>query len=106
MIFNRPDLLTRLEVWWPRYNDQYTATGEKVALLHKEKVDKGTPWLIVEFTKAKHLYGQRFCIKRSEAQKCPVGSNGTAPMYIVPMSKLEGWDKVSEIKAVIQSFGW
>lgn len=100
MIFNKPHILTRMEIWSPRYSDQHKEEGERVALLACYKVDAASPWIIVEFTKAKHLLGQRYCVKREVAQKCPRDTNGKIPMYAVPMSKLEGWDTVSEVKAI------
>jgi len=106
MIFNYPHRLTKLEVWFPKYSTQYSDVGEKVALLHKDKVDHATGWFLVEFTKAKHLEGQRFCISKKKAQSCPVGTNGKAPMYEVPMSMLEDWGTASEVKQVITGFGW
>lgn len=106
MIIKAPHLLTKLPIWWPKYSTQYSGVGEKVALLHKDKVDHGTVCILVEFTRAKHLKGQRFCIMREEAQRCPITTNGAAPMYEVPMSKLENWDSVEEIHNIINSFGW
>jgi hypothetical protein len=110
VIFNRPNMLTHVEVWFPKYSTQYGEIGERVALPAKYKVDAGTPWIIIPFTKAKHLKGLRYCIKRSDAQKYPIVKNGTGPnaidCYEIPMSKLEHWDTVEEVKEVIRSFGW
>lgn len=97
MTFKNPHLLTHLPIWWPKYSTQYGEVGERVALMHKEKVDHGTGWLIIEFTKAKHLAGQRYCINKKEAQTYPVTNNGSALMYEVPMSKLEAWDTNEEL---------
>ena len=105
MIFKTPSHLTKLEIWAPRYSDKYIS-GERVALLAKYKVDAGSPWILIEFTKAKHLQNQRYCIKRSDAQNCAIDTNGKIPCYAVPMSMLETWNTVEEIKQVIQSFGW
>lgn len=105
MIFNKPHLLTKLEIWTPRYSDAYK-DGERVALLAKYKVDQASPWILVEFTKAKHLNGQRYCIKRVDAQRCNLDTNGKIPCYAVPMSKFENWDTVQEVKSIIKSFGW
>lgn len=110
MIFKTPHILTKIEVWFPKYSTKYTDLKERVALLACYKVDGGSPWIIVEFTKAQHLKGQRYCIKRSDAQACPVVMNGNKktaiPCYEVPMSKLENWDTVDEVKQVIAGFGW
>lgn len=77
-----------------------------MALLAKYKVDAASPWILIEFTKAKHLLGQRYCIKRSEAQTYPLVQNGTIDCYEVPMSKLEHWDTTQDVKNIIQGFGW
>ena len=103
--FRRTEPRTVLDIWFPRYSSLY-ATGERVALLSKSKVDHATPWLIINFTKAKHLQGQRFCIKRVEAQECPLDSNGTIPCYAVAMSKLQPYDTAEEVKHIIDGFGW
>lgn len=100
MIFKNPSLLTTLDIWTPRYSDQYK-DGERVALLAKYKVDAGSPWIIVKFTKAKHLIGQRYCIKRSDAQQCKLDTNGKIPCYAVPMSKFEHYETVQEINGII-----
>lgn len=106
MIFNKPSLLTKLNIWAPKYSAKYTDIKERVALLAVYKVDHASPWILVEFTKAKHLLGQRYCVKRSEVQACRVESNGSIPCYAVPMSKLEDWITVSEVEENINSFGW
>lgn len=99
IIINKPHLCTILEVWQPKYNSKSLTKeyDEPVALLHKRKVDHGSPILVVSFTKAPHLNGQRFAIKKGDAQKHAVGSNGKAPMYEVPLSHLETYSISSEI---------
>jgi len=104
MIISKPWLATKLDVWFPRYHDQWE--GERVALLHKDKVDHATLNIIVEFTKAKHLKGQRFAISRAYAQTHAVGTNGSAPMYIIPMSHFEDWVSGSEVIEEVKSLGW
>lgn len=107
MIFNKPELLTHLPIWAPRYKDKYDKElAEPLALLACYKVNQGSPWLIIEFTKRPSLKGLRFCIKRSEAERCKLDSNTKIPCYAVPMSKLQRWDTVAEVKQVIASFGW
>lgn len=96
MIINKPHLLTKLEIWMPRYSDMYT-DGERVALLACYKVDNASPIILVEFTKAKHLKGQRFCIERKKAQSFRVDNNGKIACYAVPMSAFEGWDTAQEV---------
>lgn len=98
MIIHKAYMCTRMQVWTPRYHDKKDGGGEYMALLHKNKVDFASPVIIVEFTKAKHLAGQRFAIRKQVAQKCEVGTNGKAPMYLVPMSKFEPWSDAREIR--------
>lgn len=97
MTIKDPKSLTKLEIWMPRYSSAYTATRERVALLAKYKVDNATPILLVEFTKAKHLIGQRFAIKRTDAQSYPVDSNGKIDCYAVPMSAFSNWETYDEL---------
>lgn len=89
---------TKLDIWYPKYSAQYTDTQDRVVLLSKYKVDHGTPIILINFTKAKHLMGQRYCISRGKAQKYPVESNGKIECYSVPMSALDTWEKASEQK--------
>lgn len=106
MIFNKPQQLTKIEIWSPRYKDKHGELAQPIVLLAQYKVDAASPWIIVEFTKAKHLLGQRYCIKRSEAQAHKLDSNSKIPCYAVPMSKFESWDSVDDVKQVIAGFGW
>ncbi len=110
MIFRSPHLLTKIEVWYPKYSTKYTDLDERAVLLAKYKVDSGSPWLTVEFTRAKHLLGQHYCIKRADAQTYPVVKNGTKTTaiecYEIPMSALENWDSVATIWETIKGFGW
>jgi hypothetical protein len=103
MIINQPHLCTHLPVWAPRYKDKYREYGEYVALVHKRKVDFSSPVIIIEFPKAKHLAGQRFCIRKQDAQRCEVGTNGVAPMYLIPMSAFEPWESAAEIRDIAES---
>lgn len=106
MIFKHPSLLTRLEIWSPRYKDKYGDLAEPVVLLAQYKVANASPWILVEFTKAKHLLGQRYCIRREAAERSIPDTNGKIPCYAVPLSKFEGWDSVADIHKVIAGFGW
>ena len=107
MIFNKPHVLTRMEIWSPRYKDKHGELAEPIVLLACYKVDAASPWIIIEFTKAKHLMGQRYCVQRSVAQSCKRDSNTKIPCYAVPMSKLEHWDTSEEVKRVIdEELGW
>jgi len=106
MIFKNPHILTKIQVWTPRYHDKKDGDGEWIVLLAKYKVDNASPWILVEFTKAKHLMGQRFCIKRSDAQTYRIEKNGkkasAIDCYAVPISKLERWDTVEEVKQIVE----
>ena len=99
ILIKEPRLTTKLEVFTPRYKNKHQAGGEMEALLHMRKVHQATSIIIVEFTKAKHLQGQRFAITRDTVQKCPIGSNrkdGIKNMYIVPMSLFDNWRSYEE----------
>lgn len=97
MTIHKPHLCTKLDIWFPRYSDAYTDTNERVALLAQYKVLNASPVIIVNFSKAKHLAGQRFCIKREDVQRCKIDSNGKIPCYAVPMSSFESWDSAAEL---------
>lgn len=103
MTINKPHICTRLDIWFPRYSSAYTDTGERVALLSKDKVDHATPVFIVNFTKAKHLLNQRFAITREDAMRFPIDSNGKIPCYAVPMSAFEHWESAAEVAAIANS---
>lgn len=97
-LIHKPHLLTRLEIWAPKYSTAYTDTEERVALLAKYKVDYASPVIIVEFTKAKHLMFQRFCIDREKAKSFPLESNTKIPCYAVPMSAFEPYELATELR--------
>lgn len=98
MIIHKPHLCTKLSIWAPRYSDAYGDTDERVALLAQYKVDQASPVIIVDFTKAPHLQGQRFCITRVKAQSCKLDNNGKIVCYVVPMSAFDGWDSAAEVR--------
>lgn len=89
-ILLHPDECTKIEVWYPKYSLDS-------ALLAKYKVDNATPIIIIDFTKAKHLKGLRFAVRKKVAQECEVDDNGKIAVYRVPMGKLETWESHSEI---------
>ena len=94
MTIKDPHLCTKMQIWQPKYN---TSHGDYEVWLHKNKVDHATPIILIEFTKAKHLIGQRFAITREKAMRYPVGTNGKAPMYKVTFSVLDRWESASEV---------
>lgn len=91
-----------MDIWSPRYKDKHGDLAEPVVLMARYKVDQASPWIIVDFTKARHLIGQRYCIKRSDAQSCPLDSNTKIPCFAVPLSKLENWDTAKEVKEIVE----
>lgn len=103
MIINKPHFCTKLDIWAPRYSDAHTDLSERVALLAQYKVAQSSPVIIVNFTKAKHLAGQRFCIKKEDVLRCPVDSNGKIPCYAVPMSAFESWETGQEVNEIAMS---
>jgi hypothetical protein len=106
MLIKNPAICTTLEIWQPRYSSLYSDTQERVALLAVYKVEHASPIIIISFTKAAHLRGQRFAIKKSTVLKCPVDSNGSIPCFSVRMSLLEPWQSAAEVKEIIEGFGW
>jgi hypothetical protein len=99
MIIHKPHLCTKLVVWAPKYNNGSLTQdyGEQVALLHRRKVDFASPVVLIEF-KAKHLQGQRFCIRKQDAQRHAIGTNGKAQMYEIPMSHFDSWSTAQEVR--------
>lgn len=93
---HKPHHCTKLDIWFPRYSSAYTATNERVALLAQYKVQSASPLIIVNFTKAKHLMGQRFCVRKEDVLRCPIDTNGKIPCYAVPMSKFAPWESAAE----------
>jgi hypothetical protein len=97
MIINKPHLCTKLEIWAPRYSSAYTDTNERVVLLAQYKMYHASPVVIVKFTRAKHLDGQRFCVKKEDVLRCPLDTNGKIACYAVPMSMFESWESAAEV---------
>lgn len=95
MIIAKPHLCTKVQIWNPKYN---TDSGDWEVWISQRKVTYGSPVIIVEFTKAKHLIGQRFCVRRQDVERSEVGTNGRIPVYKLPFDKLEGYDLASEIR--------
>ena len=72
-----------LEIWQPRYKDNTVLLAQyKVDACKEDEID-------IKFTKAKHLEGIKFFIKKSEAQKYPMCDNGRISCYEVPFNMLE-----------------
>lgn len=102
MIINYPHLCTKLEIWAPKYSKVHIE-GEWVVLISKYKAHHSSPVILIEFTKAKHLKGQRFAIERSKAEKFPIVSNGRIDCYEIPFSELENWETAKEVREVAES---
>lgn len=94
MFIRQPHLCTVLEIWWPKYHSD---TGEWEFWPSKYKVHHASPTIIVKFTKAKHLIGQRFAIRRTDIEKTPIGTNRKIDVYRVPFSALEPYDTPADI---------
>lgn len=100
MIINKPHLCTKIEIWQPKYHSE---TGDWEVWIGKRKVGYASPVIIIQFTKAKHLMGQRFCIRRQDVEKCKEVSNGRIPCYAVPFDMLEGYDTAQEINDLVNN---
>lgn len=96
MIISHPQLCTILPIWFPKYHVKEDPDSWEVWPL-VSKVNYASPVVIVKFTKAKHLEGQRFCIKRQDIEKCEIGTNGKAPVYKVPFNMLESYQTAQEV---------
>ncbi len=103
MTINKPHLLTKISIWSPRYKDKHGELAEPVVLLAKYKVHHGSSVILVEFTKAKHLIGQRYCITRDAAQRYPTETNGRIECYVIPLSAFDGWETYEEVNDIAMS---
>jgi hypothetical protein len=54
--------------------------------------------IIIEFTKAKSLEGQRFAIRVSDAMKYPTETNGKIDCFVIPLTDLENWESRREFE--------
>lgn len=100
MIINKPYLCTKVEIWNPKYN---TDSDDWEVWLSVRKMNYASSVVIIEFTKAKHLMGQRFCVRRQDVEHCEQGTNGKIPIFKVPFSKLESYETTSEIRNIALS---
>lgn len=98
MILHSPHLCTKIQIWQPKYHTEDSEDWE--VWLSKNKVLHASPVILVEFTKAKHLKNQRFCVRRQDAERSPEGTNGRIPVYKVPFSKLGGWKSAKEVNEI------
>jgi hypothetical protein len=98
MTINKLHMCTKLDIWAPRYSSKYSDDAEWVALIAQYKVQNASPVIIINFPKAKHLEGQRFCITKQELMRCKLDSNGKIACYAVPMSKFEAWETGAEVR--------
>jgi hypothetical protein len=103
-------LMTKLQIWHPKYSTKHSELAEPVVLLAKSKVYHASPTILVEFTKAKSLRFQRFCISRADAQTYPEETNGKITCLAVPIHALSNWKTVEEdreeIRHTIEQLGW
>lgn len=94
MLINKLHLATKIPIWYPKYD---TPSGDYEVWISKFKMRYASPVVIVQFTKAKHLIGQRFAIRRYDIEKCPTGTNGKIQVYKVPFSMLEPYETAADI---------
>jgi len=103
------------KVFTPRYKDK-NEVGQWICLIPVYKVEQGTAWQKIEFTKAKHLMGKRYCIDKKEVMEhCTIAQiknkqGGFTGMYEIPESLWHSWQTQAEdndtIRETIVSFGW
>lgn len=98
MVIHKPHLLTTLDIWSPRYSDKYGDTAEWVVLVADYKLQQASPVVLINFTKSKHLKGQRFAINRQEALGSPLDTNGKIACRAIPFSSLESWETAEEVR--------
>lgn len=98
MIITKPHLCTRLPIWAPKYHSE---SGQWEIWVSRYKVAHASPVIIIEFTKAKHLIGQRFAVRRQDVERSPVGTNGKIPVYRVPFDVLENYETPADIHNII-----
>lgn len=94
MIIKSPHLCTKIDIWSPKYSGK---DGWRV-LIAKYKVHHGSGILLINFTKAKHLKGQRFAITRDAVQRCDIVGNGKIACYSVPFDLFENYETAEEVR--------
>lgn len=99
-ILHKPHLCTTLDIWMPKYN---TESGDWEVWISQRKVAYSSPLIIINFVKAKHLQGQRFCVRRQDIERSPVGTNGKIPVYKVPFYKLDSWQTAQEVMEIAET---
>lgn len=97
MIISKAYLLTKLDIWFPKY---HTPSGEPEVWISQYKAVHSSGVILINFTKAKHLVGQRYCVRRDDVVRSPVGTNGRIAVYRVPFAKLEAWETQEEVYAI------
>lgn len=103
MTINKPHLLTTIDIWSPRYSDKYSDEGQWMVLVADYKLQQASPVVLISFTKAKHLKGQRFCITREKALSCVLDTNGKIACRAIPFDSLESWETAEEVRDVALS---
>lgn len=96
MTIANPHHLTKIQIWAPKYSTKYSEEKQWVVWPLKRKVDRATGTILIEFTRAKHLIGRRFCVSKNKLLKCPVRYNGTDYCYEILFSELEEWQTPQE----------
>lgn len=95
LIISKPHLCTHIPIFYPKYN---TDGEDWEVWISVKKVTYASPVILVIFTRAKHLAGQRFAVRKDVVMKCEKGTNGKIPVYMVEFSKLEAYETAQEVR--------
>lgn len=103
--FNKRELalMTRHEVFTPRYHDKRDSDEKEwVCLIPCYKIRGGSPLQLIDYTRAKHLIGLRYFIKRSEVEQCHVHQvkskqGNMVDMYEIPEHLWHTWETTEEL---------
>ena len=101
MIITKRTPTTVIDLWFPRYSSKYTEAKDYVFLPATYKVRQGERVIIIEFSKAKHMKGLKFCMLRDDIMKYPIQSNGRIPCYSVPQGKWKPVETPEDIKRIL-----
>lgn len=102
MLVTKRTPYTLIDLWYPRYKNKWKPDGEKEYLPAVYRVVGGKEIIVIEFSKAKHLAGLRFAMKREDIMKYPQQSNGRIMCYAVPESKWEPVETANDIIKIVE----
>ena len=106
MLITKRTPVTVIDLWFPKYSSKYDGTKERAFLPACYKVDNGAEVIIVKFSRAKHMQGLRFAMKRKDVMTYPRQNNGSIYCYAVPESKWEPVETPEDIHGVVENLGW